>query len=1377
MLFGKSHINRPIRLNSGSRIAKRRRAVSRACRHILEPLEVRVLLSGSFPTVIDPTANQQNTSISVTPGAQVYLYGEATGGAHANSPLANGTGQSVTDTNGNLSADLAVTNQSSNSFTTSCNYYTMIGVGVSGYTNMQALYGQNVISGPGEVNSGTYQASVSFTLSQSALVVAMGLGSSQQSLSFQGPSGLVTDYAASNATVAGGIAHADLGPGSYTITETTSVTAVGQTLDNMADLLGVYIFTGSASTVVPSAAITTPSGTQSGNVTINYTLTDANSDPCSILAQYSPDGGTTWDAATLGSGGDATTGLTSSPSGTSHSFVWASGTDLGNVLNSKVEFRITPSSSSGTGSNATSGIFTVNNSATTVNVTVKGGQGPWQYVKGGLNTTYQYGISDGSAPQIISSSEGFNFTSGNVLSIQYESGLVSIGAGWPNTDANGDQSFVVNNNTTNPSGLYPSYYFNSSDYPAYGGELVGTFANSSGQIVGTPFNIGDSRQVTIPTGASQLQLGVNDNRLSDNTGSWQIQVSEQAATAAVPTITSVTAQPNGNNWSFTIQGTNLGTHSSYSSDSAYLNLVDSTRGFSVGYTGDPITTDLTSWTNTSIQVAGLAGSYGHGNNVIQPGDQMSLVVLNPQTGQESAIYYFTASALANPNLSPPSISAPATATAYENGSLTFCTANDNAITAADPQAAGSNERLTITSSGGTFTLPSTTGLTVASGASGVSETVTGTLSDLNTDLNGLVFTPTPNTTGTGSLDFTLTNLAYTTSTGQLTGSETVTIDVVNGPSPYGINAPSTVVVNENGSFTFSGIDAITIMDPGVGSSILQLTVTATDGTFSTVSGGVQSVTNKTFQGTLADLNADLNNLVFTPSPNTTGYNDNGPAILTLTAGLKGFSPPTLGSTTINVDVGLTPLQVQTAYGFSQVYKLGYTGNGQTIGIIDPLNNPDIYSDVNIFDRYFYGPNTTLASSFLTVVNESGQPIDPGALNSASNPVPTDGSLNEQTEEALDVEWAHAIAPGAHIVLIEINGSTVANDEFSWNDVATAAQNVQTVLNGQLKLGISVVSMSLGGGEFSSENGDDLSFAASGITFIASSGDTYGDVEYPSASPNVLSVGGTVLTVNSSGNYQSEKVWSNGVQILPYVPLYIPVEGTSQGTGYGASNPATGNEPLPAYQKGVTGLASTTNRNTPDVASDAVGLLTYSTALGGWVSDWGGTSYAAPQWAGLIALADQARPASESFTSDANGTYDIQSALYAAPVSDFTEPTMSLSYNLLHIGDRYNTYAGLGSPIAGSLVPYLKNYTGSTTTTTTTTTANEVLAAAVAEPSPSAVSNGQISDNAFANSLAGDFGGTGISGVNSILDANDSFDLGPFAGLVSLRNKASPCLLE
>jgi hypothetical protein len=57
--------------------------------------------------------------------------------------------------------------------------------------------------------------------------------------------------------------------------------------------------------------------------------------------------------------------------------------------------------------------------------------------------------------------------------------------------------------------------------------LAGTFADGTGQIVGTPFNIGDLGELTVPAGATQLQLGVNDTKFSDNTGSWQIQVSEQ----------------------------------------------------------------------------------------------------------------------------------------------------------------------------------------------------------------------------------------------------------------------------------------------------------------------------------------------------------------------------------------------------------------------------------------------------------------------------------------------------------------------------------------------------------------------------------------------------------------------------------------------------------------------------------------------------------------------------------------------------------------------------------------------------------------------------------------------------------------------------------
>ena len=115
----------------------------------------------------------------------------------------------------------------------------------------------------------------------------------------------------------------------------------------------------------PSATVVTPSGPQSGNVTIKYSLFDPQSDRCSILVQYSPNGGRTWNTATAVSGqGDGTTGLTSSPSGRAHTYVWASGSDIGNVNDSNVEIRITPSDAGGVDTAGTSGVFTVNNHVT-----------------------------------------------------------------------------------------------------------------------------------------------------------------------------------------------------------------------------------------------------------------------------------------------------------------------------------------------------------------------------------------------------------------------------------------------------------------------------------------------------------------------------------------------------------------------------------------------------------------------------------------------------------------------------------------------------------------------------------------------------------------------------------------------------------------------------------------------------------------------------------------------------------------------------------------------------------------------------------------------------------------------------------------------------
>jgi hypothetical protein len=168
------------------------------------------------------------------------------------------------------------------------------------------------------------------------------------------------------------------------------------------------------------------------------------------------------------------------------------------------------------------------NGSVTVDVTVDGASGPWLWASNGLNAAFPYGLNDQEVPTVVSASDGIDFSPGNVLQIQYVSGLVYEGGGWPLNDANGAIWFGPVNDATNSDGFpfFPSYYFNHTDYPAYAAELIGTFTDDSGAIVGTPFNVGDFRYVTVPVGATRLQLGDLDTEFSDNSGSWQIQVSE-----------------------------------------------------------------------------------------------------------------------------------------------------------------------------------------------------------------------------------------------------------------------------------------------------------------------------------------------------------------------------------------------------------------------------------------------------------------------------------------------------------------------------------------------------------------------------------------------------------------------------------------------------------------------------------------------------------------------------------------------------------------------------------------------------------------------------------------------------------------------------------
>ncbi len=171
----------------------------------------------------------------------------------------------------------------------------------------------------------------------------------------------------------------------------------------------------------------------------------------------------------------------------------------------------------------------------TITTTVMGTTGPWQWVNGGLNTADQYGVGDGTAPTVISAADGFRFSVGDSLTISYLSGLISGITGGPLLNALGDTTNPVNNTPNDGHGDYfPSLYM--TPYPIYCNELVGAFANSSGQIVSTPFAIGNLGTFTVPSGATQLQLGNNDTNFGDNSGSWNIQITgipEPTTTALV----------------------------------------------------------------------------------------------------------------------------------------------------------------------------------------------------------------------------------------------------------------------------------------------------------------------------------------------------------------------------------------------------------------------------------------------------------------------------------------------------------------------------------------------------------------------------------------------------------------------------------------------------------------------------------------------------------------------------------------------------------------------------------------------------------------------------------------------------------------------------
>ena len=340
--------------------------------------------------------------------------------------------------------------------------------------------------------------------------------------------------------------------------------------------------------------------------------------------------------------------------------------------------------------------------------------------------------------------------------------------------------------------------------------------------------------------------------------------------------------------------------------------------------------------------------------------------------------------------------------------------------------------------------------------------------------------------------------------------------------------------------------------------------------------------------------------------------------------------------------GFTPAQIRQAYGLDQI-SFGGTpadGRGTTIAIVTAYDSPNIAADLATFNATFGIP----APPSFQKVNQTG-----GSTLPVFNP-------SWSTETCLDVQWAHAIAPGASILLVEAKSNATA-------DMLAAVRYARSAP------GVVAVSMSWGQAEYAGETVDDVTFTTPAghppVSFFAASGDRGAPGIYPAMSPNVVAIGGTSLRLGKGG---------------------VAIESAWGRSGGGVS----AYQARPAYQAGIV-TQTTKKRATPDVAlvSDpATGLAVCDSKANGAKTPWvayGGTSIATPQWAAIGAIVAQGRALRGAAPLD--GRKELLPALYALPAADFRDIVSGSSNGSprLAAGPGYDLVTGRGTPIAAALV--------------------------------------------------------------------------------------------
>jgi len=314
-----------------------------------------------------------------------------------------------------------------------------------------------------------------------------------------------------------------------------------------------------------------------------------------------------------------------------------------------------------------------------------------------------------------------------------------------------------------------------------------------------------------------------------------------------------------------------------------------------------------------------------------------------------------------------------------------------------------------------------------------------------------------------------------------------------------------------------------------------------------------------------------------------------------------------------------PAQFHTGYNLPTT-----AASAQTIGIVDAYNDPNIESDLAVYDSQYGLPSCTTANGCFQKVDQNG----------GSNYPKTNSGWS--LEIALDVETAHEICQNCKIVLVEASSNSLANLGAAVNEAA--------------RLGANVISNSYGGSEYSSETSDQNTyFNHPGVAITASSGDGGYGVEFPAASQYVTAVGGTTLTLTSSNGYAGETAWS--------------------GSGSGCSAYIA----KPSWQTD----SGCSRRTVADVSADAdpnTGAAVYDSVRYQGQAGWfqvGGTSLAAPLVGAVYALAGNAG-------SVTYGSYPYSHTSSLHDVTSGSNGSCGGSY-LCTAGPGYDGPTGLGSP--------------------------------------------------------------------------------------------------